>query len=91
MLSCVAAERWRSSVERTGFEIRRTGNGTVGSNPTLSAIIRLRPLRRDGQHQDEEKGFEITLAFSISHRSRAASSLAAGFRVFWLRDLADRP
>ena len=27
-------------VESTALEMRRTGNRTVGSNPTLSAIIR---------------------------------------------------
>jgi hypothetical protein len=30
-------ERWRSPVDRTAFEMLRSGNTTVGSNPTLSA------------------------------------------------------
>ena len=34
------APRWRGdrAVEGNGLENRRAGNGTVGSNPTLSAI-----------------------------------------------------
>ena len=30
-------ERWRSPVDRTALEMLRSGNTTVGSNPTLSA------------------------------------------------------
>ena len=35
-------------VESTALEMRRTGNRTVGSNPTLSAIAEHDPMHRDG-------------------------------------------
>ena len=50
-------------VESTALEMRRAGNRTVGSNPTLSAILALK------HHSHNEKGPPLAGRPSLLERS----------------------
>ena len=53
-------------VESTALEMRRAGNGTVGSNPTLSAIIRA------------QRAMMAERAAESAHRVRAEAAAGRG-------------
>ena len=51
-------------VESTALEMRRTGNRTVGSNPTLSAKVARLPLASQ-KRPNSRQPFELPLQFTV--------------------------
>ena len=72
-------------VESTALEMRRTGNRTVGSNPTLSAKVARLPLASQ-KRPNSRQPFELPLQFTVrsllhfvaTRRTKMAASKTSG-------------